>query len=45
MEEPFDDHGCEVPPGLVQSWQEPNPMWTLLRVIEERPGSWDLDLL
>jgi hypothetical protein len=45
MEEPFDDHGHEVPLSVMQLWRGASPLWTLLRAIDERPGTWDLDLL
>ena len=45
MEEPFDDHEREVPPMVARSWREASPLWALLRAIEDRPDTWDLDLL
>jgi hypothetical protein len=45
MEHPFDDHEREVPLSVAQAWREASPLWTLLRDIEEHPGTWDLDLV
>ena len=45
MEQPPGDHGREVPLAVARSWLAASPLWALLRAIEERPDTWDLDLL